>query len=307
MKGLDGMRGGTVVDTVTGSTVPRRQLGRHLRDARGLARLTVRAAVEALEWSDTKIWRIETGQTAMRSHDVQIMCRIYGASVELTEALAGLAKETKSRGWWHAYGDVIPDYFDLYIGLEAAASELCIYESELVPGLLQTADYTRTIITTYEPELAPEEIERRVELRRARQALLTRITARPVVTVVLNEAVLRRLVGSRRMMLGQCRQLLHLAEHPNVSLSIVPFSIGLHRGVTARPFTLLRFPRNSDGKESEPSVIYIEGLTGALYLDRPREVEMHEAAFSRILHEINDASGSVSRRVLHMAIRELDR
>src|SRR5215469_15030641 len=122
----------------TGSTVPRRQLGRYLRDLRNRQRLTVRTAAQKLEWSEAKIWRIETGQVSMRSLDVEAMCRVYGATPELTEALMGLAKETKSRGWWLSYGDVIPEWLDIYLGLEEAAARLWWYDSELVPGLLQT-------------------------------------------------------------------------------------------------------------------------------------------------------------------------
>src|SRR5882672_10794512 len=119
----------------TGSTVPRRQLGRYLRELRNRERLTVKVAAEKLEWSEAKMWRIETGQTSLRSLDVEAMCRVYGAPQDLTEALMGLAKETKGRGWWHAYGDAIPNGFDLYIGLEEAAKELQWYEAELMPGL----------------------------------------------------------------------------------------------------------------------------------------------------------------------------
>ena len=116
-----------MTEQATGSTVPRRQLGRYLRDLRGSQRITVKTAAEKLEWSETKVWRIETGQTSLRSHDVELMCRIYAAPPDLTEALMGLAKETKAKGWWHAYGDVIPEGFDVYIGLEEAASQLSAY------------------------------------------------------------------------------------------------------------------------------------------------------------------------------------
>src|ERR1700722_12038476 len=135
-----------MADTSTGSTVPRRQLGRYLRDLRNAAGLTVRDAARGLEWSEAKLWRIETGQTSLRSLDVETVCRIYGAPPDLTEALMGLAKETQAKGWWHAYGDVVPEWFDVYIGLEEAASQICSYESELVTGLFQTEDYARTII-----------------------------------------------------------------------------------------------------------------------------------------------------------------
>lgn len=152
-----------MVEGTSGSTVPRRQLGRALRELRGRARLTVRAAASALEWNDTKIWRIETGQTSMRSLEVEQMCRAYGAPLETTGALMALAKETKAKGWWLSYSDVICEWFDVYIGLEEAAERLEWYESELVPGLLQTADYARAIMAT-KKSLTTEEAERRVQL-----------------------------------------------------------------------------------------------------------------------------------------------
>jgi transcriptional regulator with XRE-family HTH domain len=296
-----------MTETATGSTVPRRQLGRHLRDARGRARLTVRAAAEALEWSEAKIWRIETGQTSMRSLDVEAMCRVYGAPDELTEALKGLARETKGRGWWHSYGDVIPSWFDLYIELEASASRLCTYEAELVPGLFQTADYIRTMLATYKSELDSNEIERRVGLRLARQALLTRVTARPTLAVILGEAVLHRVVGGERVMRDQLTRLVELSELPNVELRIAPFAIGIHEGVTTGPFTVMHFPIGRDGKESEPPIVYMEGVTGALYLDKPHEVDRYDRVFERILREIGDEDGSAARGLLGAAIRRLNR
>src|SRR3954471_20191350 len=154
-----------MADGVTGSTVPRRQLGRYLRDLRNRSRLTVRGAAQRLEWSEARIWRIETGQTSLRSLDVETMCRIYGAEPELAEALMGLARETKARGWWHSYGDVIPEGFDVYIGLEEAAVSLSWYESELIPGLLQTEDYARTLIRTDNSGVDDTEVERRVHVR----------------------------------------------------------------------------------------------------------------------------------------------
>src|ERR1700689_3827560 len=167
----------------TGSTVPRRQLGRYLRELRNKQRLTVRTAAERLEWSEAKIWRIETGQTSLRSLDVEAVCRIYGAPADLTEALMGLAKETKAKGWWQAYGDVVPEWFDVYIGLEEAASSISTYESELVPGLLQAEEYARTVIKAEHHEDSDEEIDRRVRLRMERQTLARRVTSPPQLRV----------------------------------------------------------------------------------------------------------------------------
>src|SRR3984957_17892532 len=163
-----------MADTSTGSTVPRRQLGRYLRDLRNAAGLTVKDAARGLEWSEAKMWRIETGQTSLRSLDVEAMCRIYGARSDMTAALMSLAKETKARGWWQAYGDAVPEWFDLYVGLEEAASKLSLYRQEVVPGLSQTADYARTISTTGDFEESDDEGDRPLSLPMARQALVRR-------------------------------------------------------------------------------------------------------------------------------------
>ncbi|MGH3872225.1 MAG: helix-turn-helix domain-containing protein [Pseudonocardiaceae bacterium] len=268
--------------TTTGSTVPRRQLGRHLRDLRNQSRLTVRAAAARLEWSEAKIWRIETGQTSLRSLDVEAMCRVYGAPADLTEGLMGLAKETKARGWWHSYGDAVPEGFDVYVGLEEAASSLSWYESELVPGLLQTEDYARAVIRADNPRIADPEIERRVDVRMARQVLLTRVTDPPALQVVLNEAILHRPIGGEKSMLRQLERLREAGGLPTVSLRVLPFNAGLHHGIMSGPFVILRFPLNGNGQDIEPPTVYVESFTGALYLDKPREVDRYDTAFTNI-------------------------
>jgi len=289
-------------EQTTGSTVPRRQLGRYLRDLRNSQRLTVRAAAERLEWSEAKIWRIETGQVSLRSLDVEVMCRIYGATAELTGALMGLAKETKARGWWHAYGDVIPEGFDVYIGLEEAASAFSWYESELVPGLLQTQRYAHTLIEADNPGVDVDEVDRRVRLRLARQALLTRVTAPPRLDIVLNEAIIRRPIGGVHIMTEQLDQLIKVGERANVSLRIMPFSAGLHLGVMSGPFVILRFPLNGEGRETEPPTVYVDGFTGALYLDKPNEIGRYDGAFTDIGSMALDEGAS--RDLIHTAARE---
>ena len=263
----------------TGSTVPRRQLGRYLRDLRNRQHITVKTAAEQLEWSESKIWRVETGQTSLRSHDVELMCRIYAAPPDLTGALMGLAKETKAKGWWQAYGDVIPENFDVYLGLEEAAAQISWYEPELVPGLLQTADYARAVIGASNAE---DETGRRVQLRIERQALIRRPTAPLELRVALNESVLRRPIGGHEVMAAQLDSLAEAAKLPNVSLRVVPFSAGLHHGVMTGPFELLRFPLNGDGQDSEPATVFQDGYTGALFLDKPAEIERFRNAFEAI-------------------------
>jgi transcriptional regulator with XRE-family HTH domain len=288
----------------TGSTVPRRQLGRYLRDLRQQQRLTVKAAADRLEWSEPKIWRIETGQVSLRSLDVEAMCRIYGATPEMTEALMGLAKETKARGWWNAYGDVIPETFNVYLGLEEAAERLEWYESELVPGLLQTEAYARSLIEADNPGVDSAEIDRRVHVRLARQTLLTRVTAAPALQIVLNEAIARRPVGGAKIMGEQLQRLLEISDLPNMSLRVMPFSAGLHHGIMSGPFVILRFPLNGDGRETEPPTVYVESFVGALYLDKPQEIARYNDAFADIWRTALDEP--TSRELLHRAARELE-
>lgn len=281
-----------MADTLTGSTVPRRQLGRYLRDLRNRAGLTVKDAARGLEWSETKIWRIETGQTSLRSFDVEVMCRVYRVESDMTAALMGLAKETKARGWWQAYGDAVPEWFDLYVGLEAAASRLFFYGQELVPGLFQTAEYARTVIAADHPEESDEEVSRRVSLRMARQALVRRTIDPPALQVALNESVLRRTVGGHQVMAAQLERLAEASELPNVSLRVVPFAAGFHPGVLSGSFVILRFPLNGGGQESEPPTVYADLYTGALYLDKPSEIDRYSGAYAGIWQHALDEEAS---------------
>jgi transcriptional regulator with XRE-family HTH domain len=292
-------------ETTAGPTVPRRQLGRHLRALRNQAKLTTKLAAQALEWSEPKLWRIETGQTALRSLDVEAMCRVYGASAEVTQGLMVLARETRAVGWWHIRDDVIPDWLDLYLGLEEAASRLQWYDSDLVPGLLQTAGYARTVITADQPDLGGEEVTRRVQARLARQALLIRVTAPLSAEVLLGEAVLRRPVGGPQVMAEQLNQLADAALLPNVSLRLVPLRTGLHRGVLSGPFVILRFPVNGDGQESEPPVVYVPGFTGALYLEQPTEIRRYQEVYAGIAAAALDEPAS--RALIRQAAREYAR
>ena len=290
--------------TSSGSTVPRRQLGRYLRELRERAGLNVKVAAQQLERSAPTIWRIETGQTAVRGLEVEVMCRLYGASPEMTEALIGLARETKARGWWQAYGDAVPDWFDLFVGLEAAASHRSSFEQELVPGLFQTADYARTLISADHPDEDDAEIERRVELRIARQAILRRPVEPLMLQVALRETALRCPVGGPGIMSAQLRRLAEASELPNVDLRVVPFAAGFHLGMLSGSFVILRFPLNGAGVESEPPTIYADLFTGALYLDKPHEVARYTRAFAEIWQASLDVDSS--RDLIRQAAEEFD-
>jgi hypothetical protein len=147
---------------------------------------------------------------------------------------------------------------------------------------LQTESYARAIIGAGNPGVDDEEINRRVHVRVARQALVTRVTAAPELNIVLNEAILRRPVGGVEVMSGQLRRLLDASGLPNVALRVMPFSAGLHHGIMSGPFEILRFPLNGDGRASEPPTVYVDGFTGDLYLDKPKEIARYDEAFSAI-------------------------
>ncbi|MEU8130013.1 helix-turn-helix transcriptional regulator [Micromonospora sp. NPDC049049] len=260
-----------------GSTVPRRQLGRLLRQFRNEAGVTLDAAAEALEYSRQKIWRLECGQGSVRVLDVKAMCELYGVSPEMTEAMRGLAVETKSKGWWHAYGDAVPNWFELYVGLESAASRLRGFDESLIPGILQTKGYADALIRRGRI-LSDEERERAVQVRLQRQALLVRrLPPAPRLESVLSEAVLRRTVGGPNVMTAQIDHLLRVSELPNVSVRVLPLAAGPHPGAVAGTVMILDFPPTKGGRAApEPSVVYSESLTGALYLDKPDELAAYE-------------------------------
>jgi hypothetical protein len=156
--------------------------------------------------------------------------------------------------------------------LEEAAARFLWYEAELVPGLLQTAEYARTLIRADNPGVDDDEIERRVQLRIARQSLITRVTAAPEFRVVLNESILRRPVGGNHVIRAQLRRLVEVSDLPNVALKVLPFDVGMHAGIMSGPFVVLEFPVSGNGRASEPPTVYVDGFTGSLFLDKPNEI-----------------------------------
>lgn len=281
--------------TDQGSTVPRRGLARQLRQLREDARITISLTAEELEWSTQKIWRIEGAETSMRALDVAAMCRLYEAPPDLTEALMALARETKAKGWWHAYGDAIPAWFELYVSMESAANHLRQYGPELIPGLLQTEAYATEVFQIHHPDMPADEVRRGVAVRMERQALLTR-TRPPVprLEAVLNEAVLRRSLRDPAAMVEQYRHLLRVGQLSNVSIRVLPLRAGLHSGAVAGgSFTILDFPDLGRARGAEPTTIYSDGLTGALYLDKPDEVAAYERVWASIVAASLDETQSM--------------
>lgn len=290
--------------TNTGSSVPKRQLGRLLKQAREEAGIPLDTAAKRLEWSRARMYRIEGAQTSVRTHDVELMCRIYGTSDEIRSVLVALAAESKSRGWWHAYGDAIPEWFELYVGLEAAACHLRQYEPALIPGLLQTPEYMAAVFRT-KPGRTPAEVTRRVALRLERQRLLTRRSpAAPQLQVVIDESVIRR---PHEDVEGWRTQLAHLGSiastgPENVSVRVLPMRVGPHLASVAGAFVVLDFPRLGT-RPAEPSTVYSESLTGGLYLDRPNEVSAYIDAWTTLWASTLDEYASAD--LLNSAIKEI--
>ncbi|GAA2699709.1 helix-turn-helix domain-containing protein [Actinoplanes palleronii] len=265
----------------TGSTVPRRQVGRLLRQLREQGGISLMAAAQELEFSRARMYRIENGEVPVRKHDVIAMCGVYGAPGHMTEVLIGLAQESKAKGWWHAYGDVVPAWFELYVGMEQAASRLRQYAPSAIPGLLQTREYAEFVFGRWMEDDAAA-VENAVAVRLERQSLLRRARPQaPRLEVIIDEGVLRRAIPDTLGMQKQLAHLVNVAIRPNISIRVIPFAAGPHQASSSGQFTVLEFP--AVGTTSpEPTTIYCENLTGALYLDKLGEVETYEHIWNRL-------------------------
>ncbi len=262
--------------TSSGPTVRRRQLMAELKRLRDTAGLSQEAVAERLDWHPTKLMRIETGRTAPHPNDVRLMLEVYGMTDrdQLT-ALVKLARDARQRGWWYSYRDILLNRYDFFIGLESEAASIRWYELAMIPGLLQTADYARALIRGGPQELGPEDVERRVEVRLTRQQALAR-EDRPQLWTILDESVVRRVVGGPAVMRAQIGYLVAAAEQGRTTLQVVPYGAGPHPGL-AGPFIVLGFD-----KPSEPDIVYLETVGGNLYVDKPEEVRLFATAFDHL-------------------------
>ncbi|MGI5226278.1 MULTISPECIES: helix-turn-helix domain-containing protein [Actinoallomurus] len=259
-----------------GPTVLRRLLGAQLRRLRERQGITREEAGYAIRASGSKMSRLELGRVGFKERDVADLLTLYGVTDETDrESLLALAQDANSPGWWHRYGDVLPGWFETYVGLEEAAALVRTYEVQFIPGLLQTEEYARAVISLGNSTAAQEEIEQRVSLRMTRQKLLTRGES-PRLWAVVDEAALRRPIGGRDVMRGQLERLIEATKLPGVILQVLPFRVGGHTA-EAGAFSILRFP------ESDlPDVVYVEQLTSALYLDRRDDVDSYMEAMERL-------------------------
>ncbi len=277
-------------------TALRIALGAHLRRLREASGITREAAGDTIRASSSKISRLELGRVSSKERDVADLITLYGVSeAEERETLLTLARQANAPGWWREYGDVLPNWFETYLGLEQAASVIRTYEPQLVPGLLQTEDYARAIMLLRHLHVSYGEIERRVALRMARQAFLSQSTA-PDLWVALDEAALRRPLGDQKVQQAQLLHLIEMAQRPNITLQIVPFDAGAH-AAAGGPFTILRF-----SEPDLPDIVYLEHLTNALYLDKKRDIVEYLAIIDNLCIQAESPTDTLS--LLHKIINE---
>lgn len=255
--------------TAPGSTVVRRQLGRRLRRLRDAAGKTPADVETAKLVSGAKLWRIETGKTPVKVPDVRALCWLYGADEKTTDALAALAVGTTGNGWWEDYNDVVPEWFKLYVDLEAAADEIRRYDGQVVPGLFQTADYARAVYRAARPGDGAAAIERHVRLRLDRQRKVLGRTPPARIVAVLDEAVLVRAVGGPAVLAEQTAHLRGLDRHDHVEIRVLTAGSGAHAAMLGA-FVLLDFADPDD-----PPVAYLEAEVGARYLEEPAQLDTY--------------------------------
>jgi transcriptional regulator with XRE-family HTH domain len=279
-------------------TVRRRRLRYELRRLREQRGLTIEQ-VQERSGGDLRaptISRWETGDRSIRPTDLRLLLDIYDIHGEQREALLTLARQAKERGWWQSYGSAVPEWFQVYVGLEAEASSVHVYESELVPGLLQTAEYYRAFLRTAPAAGNDDEIERKIAVRLTRQERLTGDSP-PEYRAVLNEAAIRRAVGGGEAMREQLNHIADIAKLPHVSIQVLPFGAGVHPAMDGA-FRILGFPEPGD-----PDVVYLENQIGSLYLEEDLEVARYEQMFSSLIAKALDPDDS--RRMIAWVAKDL--
>lgn len=255
-------------------TVRRRRLGQELRRLRELKGMTAEEVAERLLVSQSKISRLENGRRSISQRDVRDLCGVYEVEDHrIVESLMQMAKDSRQQGWWHAFGD-IP--YSVYIGLETDAESLRVYEPQVVPGLLQTRGYAEALINGALPEAPPNDIEKRVTVRARRQDRITAPEQPLRLWAVIDESALRRMVGGKQVMIEQLEQLVELSHLPHVTVQVLPFDMGAHPGINGQ-YAILEFPDAADS-----SVVYIEGVTSDLYLEKAHDVQRYSVMYEHL-------------------------
>ncbi|WBB81532.1 helix-turn-helix transcriptional regulator [Micromonospora sp. WMMD882] len=272
-------------------TVRRRRIARELRQLRERAGMTLDVAARQLDMSKSNLSRIENAQIGIKPRDVRAALALYQVTGNDAEALIEIARGAQQRGWWQNYSDVLPEWFEFYVGLEAEAATLRTYEAEVVPGLLQTEAYAREIFRLTAGE---DGVERKVAARLHRQHVLRRESPAQM-SVVLNEAVLLRPVVGPAVMAEQVAQISRVAQLPNVTLQILPFAAGGHPAMST-PYVVLHFADAADD-----AVVYLDNLTMGLALEGAGHVRGYTLVHERLCRMALSPADSLTR--LEAAIR----
>ncbi|OAH15210.1 helix-turn-helix domain-containing protein [Streptomyces jeddahensis] len=255
-------------------TVRRRRLGQELRRLREQKGMTAEEVAERLLVSQSKISRLENGRRSISQRDVRDLCGVYEVEDHrIVDSLMQMAKDSRQQGWWHSFGD-IP--YSVYIGLETDAASLRVYDPQVVPGLLQTRPYAEALIAGALPETAPTDIDKRVQVRMRRQERISSPSNPLRLWTVLDEAALRRVVGSRNVMRDQLEHLVEQSQLPHVTVQVIPFDMGAHPGLNGQ-YAILEFPDAADS-----SVVYIEGVTSDLYLEKANDVHKYSVMYEHL-------------------------
>ncbi|WP_067653329.1 helix-turn-helix domain-containing protein [Nocardia harenae] len=282
------------------TTIPRRQLGRHLRDMRLEAGISIANAARLIERGTGTLQRLEKGEAGrIRMLDIKALCQVYETTDKLDGLLelAQVAASNDGEGlWWHEYSGAIRADFELYVNLESAASKLTIFRPDLISGLFQTQRYARVLDSLFYLDAGEEEFNRWYTIRKTRQRIITRRRNPVEVRLLFSEAVVRSVVGSPRTM---AEQLLHIVDLPvNVTVQLLPFTSGYPLGVAPGPFTLLDF----DPSTGERATAYIEGYRGNMYYDKPEAIAQYRETFSRLA--ASALSPADSKQALRRIARE---
>jgi transcriptional regulator with XRE-family HTH domain len=269
--------------------VRRRRLGSELRRLRETRSIKLEAVADRLGLAASTLSRIEHGKAPTKTAYLTALLEFYEVTdPEQRQILIDMAREGHRKGWWAGYEDVLPTGFDIYMGLEADASGLCIYETQAVNGLLQTQDYARAILREVNKKNSPNQLQRVTELRLKRQESLVREPDPVDLWLILDEAVIRRPIGGPEVMAGQLKHLIEASQWPNVTLQALPFSAGAHSALNG-PFTIVKFPDRTD-----EDVVYFDSWGGPIYLEKERDVRMCSEAFDRLRAAALSPSDSAS-------------
>lgn len=261
---------------MAGPTIRRRQLAKRMRHLRELAGKTPREAAEWVGTTTSTISKIENAKHSVQLAHIKLLLQLYGVEPPDSDEILRLAREANQRGWWtsSSYGDTLPKWLRDYVGLENDAEEIWAYDPELIHGLLQTPGYVRAVVAAAQPGSSPADLDRSVDLRQARQDKLHSANP-PKLNIILGEGALRRTVGGPDTMAAQLDTVLHLAKLDHISLRVLPFTAGAHPAMVS-PFILLRFDTEPDNM----NVVYLEHDTGALYLERPTDIDRYTWIFT---------------------------